>query len=433
MDYFQYRNGQLFAEEVNLNDLAEKVGTPLYVYSRRTIEEHYTRLSIAFAPLQPLICFSVKSCSNIHILKLLVDRGAGMDVVSGGELYRALAAGAAPERIVFAGVGKTDAEIRQALEARIGLFNIESEAEFENIAAIARRLGRRTCAAVRINPDVDPRTHPKTATGKAQTKFGLDLEAARRFFARYGRDPYVRLQGLHLHIGSPVYAIKPYIQAATRALKLVETLEQSGLKIQTLDLGGGFGADYQTDQTPDYAEYAASLVPLLSDFVQRGGRLIFEPGRTIVANAGLLLTRVQYVKITGRKKFVIVDAGMNDLIRPALYGAFHFIWPTRVAPMHQPRRRSRRLRLPALEKADVVGPVCETGDSFVVDWPLPPVARGDLLAIFSAGAYGMAMASNYNARPRPAEVLVDGSRALLIRRRETYDDLVAPERRPRPL
>ena len=402
----------------------------MYVYSRRTLEEHYGRLVEAFATLDPLVCYSIKSCGNVHICKLLADQGAGMDVVSGGELFRAKQAGVAMDKVVYAGVGKTDAEIREALEAKIGWFNIESEAEFENIASIAKLMNASSCAALRVNPDVDPHTHEKTTTGKKETKFGVDLERAYRFFERYGNDRYLRLNAIHLHIGSPVYTTGPYVEAIRRALELIDRLRGDGYTVDTLDIGGGFGADYETGQSPSFAAYAADIVPLLKPFREGGGRVILEPGRSIAANAGVLLTRVQYVKIGGSKKFVIIDSGMHHLVRPTLYDSFHFIWPTKVAPMHKPVEGIRReqMDLQGLELCDVVGPICESGDYLAKQRFLPPVARGDLLCVFSAGAYGMVMASQYNAYPRPAEVLVDGEKAVVIRRREVYEDLVAAER-----
>jgi diaminopimelate decarboxylase len=433
MDWFTYRNGQLFCEDLALDTLAQQVGTPAYIYSRRSLEHHYDQIARAFAPLDPLICYSIKSCGNIHLCRLLADRGAGMDVVSGGELLRAQHAGTPGAKIVYAGVGKTDAEIRQAFAARIGWFNIESEAEFENIAALARHAGCQARAALRINPGIsDPKTHHKTATGNKETKFGVDIDRAPAFFARYGRDPYLHLSALHLHIGSPIYSPEPYVRALRAALTLVESLRAAGVTIDTLDLGGGFAADYQSGQAPQASDYAAAIVPLLAPFHQAGGRIILEPGRSIAANAGVLLTRVQYVKRAGRKTFVIVDSGMNHLIRPTLYDAFHFIWPTRVAPNFVPTLRAADMQLPSvgLEPVDVVGPICESGDYFAQNRPLPPVARGDLLCIFTAGAYGMTMASNYNAQPRPPEILVEGAHAQVIRRRETYADLIAPELNP---
>jgi len=427
MDDFVYRDGQLFCERVRIDQLARQVGTPAYIYSRHTLETHYNRVAEAFAALDPLICFAMKSCGNIHLCKLLADRGAGMDVVSGGELHRAKLTGVPMAKVVYAGVGKTDAEIRQAIQARIGYFNIESEAEFENIAGIAKTMGAVPRAALRLNPDIDPKTHAKTATGKKETKFGVDLERAVRFFERYGADPSLKLCAVHLHIGSPIYSVEPYVEAITKALTLIDQVQGLGYRIETLDLGGGFAADYETGKSPTAADYAARLVPLLKPFHDAGGRIILEPGRTICANAGILLARVQYVKIGGRKKFVIIDSGENHLIRPTMYDAFHFIWPTDVAPMHEPAFRSQQMDMPGLEACDVVGPLCETGDYLALNRPLPPMARGDLLAVFSAGAYGMSMANNYNATPRPPEVLVDGGKATIIRRRETYEDLVALE------
>lgn len=428
MDSFIYRDGQLYCEDVNLDDLAGRIGTPTYVYSRATFEGHYRRLSQAFAELAPIICYSIKSCGNIHLCKLLADLGSGMDVVSGGELYRARQAGVSMDKVVYAGVGKTDAEITEALEAGIGYFNIESEAEFENIANIARQMGVTANAALRVNPDVyDVRTHVKTTTGKKETKFGVDIDRARRFFARYGKDRHLRLCAIHLHIGSPIYSAEPYVQAIGVAMELVADLRGQGFEITAIDIGGGFAADYETDKSPLAADYAGQIVPLLRDFHASGGKVILEPGRTIAANAGVLLARVQYVKMGGNKKFVIIDSGMHHLIRPALYDSFHFIWPTNVAPMHEPKQRQQAMTLPGLEVCDVVGPICESGDYLARGRALPPVARGDLLCVFTAGAYGMAMASNYNAMPRPPEVLVSGNKATVIRRRETYEDLVAAE------
>lgn len=428
MDSFQYRDGQLFCENVNANELASEFGTPVYVYSRATFLDHYDKLAKAFAELSPIICYSIKSCGNVHICKLLADRGAGMDVVSGGELFRAKQAGANMSHVVYAGVGKTDTEIRDAIDAKIGWFNIESEAEFENISSIARTMGAVPNAALRVNPDVaDPGTHEKTTTGKKETKFGVDIDRARRFFEKYGKDPHLKLSAIHLHIGSPIYSAEPYVRAIKKALELIDELKGKGHAITAIDIGGGFAADYESDKSPLAADYAKEIVPLLRPFKDAGGKVILEPGRTIAANAGILLTRVQYIKVGGKKKFIIVDTGMHHLIRPTLYQSFHFIWPTNVAPMHVPTHRKAEMDMPSLETCDVVGPICETGDYLAQHRALPPVARGDLLAVFSAGAYGMVMASHYNAMPKPAEVLVDGDSARLIRRRETYDDLVAAE------
>jgi diaminopimelate decarboxylase len=434
MDWFRYKDGQLYCEDVNVDELAQQVGTPAYVYSARTFRDHYDRLTKAFAELDPIICYSIKSCGNIHLVKLLADRGAGMDVVSGGELYRARQAGVDMKKVVYAGVGKTDPEISAAIQAGIGYFNIESEAEFANIASIARQMGATCHGALRVNPDVaDPRTHAKTSTGKKETKFGVDIERARHFFASYGKDPHCRLSAIHLHIGSPIYSPEPYVQAISKAMELIEQLNAQGHSIDTLDIGGGYAADYETGKSPLAMDYAAQIVPLLRPFKQAGGTIIIEPGRTIAANAGVLLTRVQYIKLGGRKKFIIVDSGMHHLIRPTLYDSFHFVWPTNVAPMHQPAQRQAEVQMPGLELCDVVGPICESGDFLAKDRSLPQVARGDLLCVFTAGAYGMVMASHYNAMPNPPEVLVEGRQATLIRRRETYEDLIAAELAAKPL
>ncbi|MBX3355189.1 MAG: diaminopimelate decarboxylase [Phycisphaeraceae bacterium] len=433
MDHFTYLDGRLFCEQLSAESLAKAAGTPLYVYSAATLRDHFKRLEQAFTPVKPLVCFSVKCNANLSVLRLLAAEGAGMDVVSGGELMRARRAGVPASSCVFAGVGKSDEEIELALREGIGLLNIESEAEFENVAAIARRLGLRCDAALRINPDVDPKTHRYTTTGRKETKFGVDLERARAFFARYGRDEFARLRGLHLHIGSPVYTTDPYVQSVTKALALKEQLERDGFTIDALDLGGGFGADYTTGQSPMVQAYADAIVPLLLPHHARGLRLFLEPGRTIAANAGILLTRVLYMKRSGDKRFAICDAGMQTLLRPSHYEAFHFIWPANPGTPMVPPSRSTDPGLPGLSPCDVVGPICETGDFLAVDRALPELARGDLLAVFSAGAYGMTMASRYNSSPLPAEVLVDGDTATVVRQREAWDDLMAHESAPVPL
>ncbi|MCC6320854.1 MAG: diaminopimelate decarboxylase [Phycisphaerales bacterium] len=444
MDHFAYTDGRLRCENLDLIEVASRFGTPTYVYSRATLTMHYRRLAEAFAPLKPLICYSVKSCPNINILRELVALGSGMDVVSGGELHRARLAGCSPEKIVFAGVGKTSEEIADALgepdddvrgpdapeAAPIGLFNVESEQELLNIAHIATALNRPTRAALRVNPDVDAKTHKYTTTGTAENKFGVDLRRARDFFRKYARHNHLRLCGVHIHIGSPVAQAAPYVEAITRVLTLIDELAAEGIVIDTLDIGGGFAADYRTGQSLAAADYAAAIVPLLRERVESGRlRIILEPGRFIVANAGVLLTRVQYVKSSGARKFIICDAGMHTIIRPALYEAFHFVWPANVSPQHEPPDgvRADQLDLPGLERCDVVGPICESADFLCQNRLLPPVARGDIIAVFAAGAYGMSMASRYNSHPLPAEVLIDGQHARVIRRRESYHDLVNAE------
>ena len=452
MDHFRYLSGELTCEDVNLAGVAGHVGTPTFVYSQATLTLHYQRLQEAFGQLKPLICFSVKSCPNLGVLRALINLGAGLDVVSGGELTRARLAGCPNDRIVFAGVGKTEHEILAALgrpetadpapqqSTPIALFNIESEPEFQAISTAARAIGVTARAALRVNPDIDAVTHKFTTTGTHETKFGVDFRRAREFFRSYDGHPNLRLSGLHMHLGSPVPSAEPYVQACRLARELVDELESVGHRIDTLNLGGGFGADYTTGQALSPFDYARAIVPELLPWCgsrwERTGkttRLILEPGRFIAGSAGVLLTRVIYVKNSGTKRFIICDAGMHTLLRPSHYGAFHFIWPVRVTPQHVPTSRVESPDLPGLERCDVVGPICETGDFLALDRPLPPLAPGDVLAVFTAGAYGMSMASRYNSHPLPAEVLVSGSSATVIRERETLHDLVQHERTPRRL
>jgi diaminopimelate decarboxylase len=424
MDLFQYRKNELFCEDVSIDQIVKEVGTPCYIYSANTILDHYRKIAAAFSELNPLICYSVKCNSNLHICKLLAQAGAGFDVVSGGELYRAIQAGGDPSRMVYAGVGKTDAEINQALDVGLGWFNIESVPELENIQRICAERKITASAALRINPDIDPHTHRHTATGKKHSKFGVAIEHAEEIIKKYGKHEYLKLTGLHLHIGSPINSTEPYIEAIEKVLRLVDALRKDGFEIDTLDMGGGLGASYVSEQTPISEVYASAIVPLLRG---RGLKLIMEPGRSIVGNGGILVTKMLYEKDSVDKSFAICDAGMNDLIRPAFYDAFHFIWPTKVADGMMPQKREEKMDLPNLKKYDVVGPICESSDCFAHDRYLPHVKRGDLLAIFTAGAYGFSMASQYNSRPRVAEVMVQGNLSRLIRRRETYKDLVAAE------
>jgi diaminopimelate decarboxylase len=367
----------------------------------------------------------VKSCHNLAILRLLAERGAWFDVVSGGELRRALEAGADPATVVFAGVGKLDEEIHAALEAGIAWFNAESEAELENLAATPERTGKRATVALRVNPDVDPHTHVYTTTGKRETKFGIDLPRARGVFREFGGRSGLDLAGIHLHIGSPVNSPDPYERAIARACELVEQLRGDGHSIRAINIGGGFGAHYDGSEAPPALVYAERIVPLLRGM---GLAVLLEPGRSIAANAGILVTRTLYTKASGSRNFVIVDAAITDLLRPALYGAFHFTWPVKPDEGRIPPRRSADLRVEGCVPVDVVGPVCESGDFLAKDRWLPPLRRGDLVTVFSAGAYGFTMSSQYNSRPRAPEVLVDGQQVRLIRRRETYEDLVAAER-----
>ena len=418
MDDFNYRDGQLFCEKTSLEDVAESVGTPTYVYSRRTLEGHFRRLRAAFAWAEPMICYSVKACSNLAVLQLMAGEGAGFDVVSGGEIRRVLKAGIDPSRIVFAGVGKTDDEIELALRTGIHLFTIESEPEMEAIDATASRLGMTARGALRVNPDVDPKTHRYVTTGKRENKFGVDLDRAADVFARRGDFPHVQLVGVHAHIGSQITSTEPYVEAMTRVAAFIRDLEVGGVTIETVDSGGGFGIFYHGHEALSADEFSAAIRPVIEPL---GKKLVMEPGRFIVGNAGILLTRVIFVKHSGDKRFIIVDAAMNDLIRPALYGSEHRIWPVRPAMLpDDPGAKD-------LPVADVVGPICESGDFLARERPFPEVKRGDLLTVFSAGAYGMTMSSNYNSRPRAAEVLVEDAGFGVIRRRETIDDILAPE------
>ncbi len=425
MDHFNYKNGKLFAEGVDVAKIAAKVGSPVYIYSKATMLGHLRKAQSAYAEIDTTICYSIKACSNINILKFLADAGAGFDIVSGGELYRAIQAGGDTSKIVYAGVGKTDKEISEALTAGIGYFNIESEAELENLISIAEKTGQKTKAALRVNPDIDPRTHIYTATGEKESKFGVDIERARRVFAEYGHNKSVQLSAIHVHIGSAGKSVEPYAEAVQKTITLIEWLRRDGFAIEALDLGGGYGADYETETAPSAADYSSAIVPLLKG---KNLKLILEPGASIAANSAILLTSVLFLKTGGKKKFVIVDAGMNDLIRPPLYNAFHFIWPAAIDEKFVPQKRQIRPEIKGTEIVDIVGPICEGADFFAKDRALPPVKRGDLISIFTAGAYGHTMSSNYNSRPMLPEVLVDGGSFEVIRKRQTYEDLIALEK-----
>lgn len=425
LDHFEYRSSggspeELYCDGVPAAQLAEKYGTPLYVYCAATIRHHYRVLEQAYesAETAPLICYSVKANSNLGVLRLLAEQGAGFDVVSGGELARVLEIGGDPKRIVYAGVGKTEPEIRQAIEAEILLFNVESESELRRISACAVELGAEVGVAVRINPDVDPKTHRYITTGKRENKFGVDLAGARRTF-EVGRDlPGVSVRGVHVHLGSQITEIDPYVTGIGRVLDFVKSEGDLVPDLEWLDMGGGFGVHYRGEEGRPADQFAQAILPLL---VGSGLKLILEPGRFIMANAGSLLTRVITIKRSGGRRFAICDAGMNDLLRPSLYEAYHRIWPVRGGGPESPRD---------LELTDVVGPICESGDFLALDRELPSFSEGDLLAVSTAGAYSFTMSSNYNTRPRPAEVMVDGAEARLVRRRESLDDLLGPERDP---
>ena len=425
MDKFIYRDGKLYCEDVPVEKIANEVGSPVYVYSKATFLDHLNKIQLAYSEIDTTVCYSIKACSNINILKTLAEAGSGFDIVSGGELFRAKQAGVDCSKIVYAGVGKTDKEIKEALSAGIGYFNIESEAELENLIKLAKETGNATKAALRVNPDVDPKTHTYITTGKKESKFGVDIERAERVFDAYSNNGSVELCAIHVHLGSGGRTIDPYVEAIEKTLVLIEKLRAKGHKVEALDLGGGYGADYTTGYSPDAVAYAKGIVPLIKD---KGLKLILEPGKSIAGNAGILLTKVLYLKKGGNKKFIIVDAGMNDLIRPPLYNAFHFVWPAEVEKQFVPTEKAEQLELEGTEKFDVVGPICEGSDFFAKDRLLPQMKRDDLLAIFTAGAYGYTMSSNYNSRPMLPEVLVDGNEYKIIRKRQSYNDLIALEK-----
>jgi diaminopimelate decarboxylase len=423
MEYLHYelRDRDLFCEGVPVSGIAEKVGTPVYVYSRDIIEQHFARLVDAFADIETLVCYSVKSLSNLAVCQVLRELGSGFDVVSGGELFRVLQAGGHPKKIVFAGVGKTPEEIEFALDRRILMFNVESEAELEMIDLIASQKSLVADVALRVNPDVDPKTHRYITTGKKESKFGIDLETAERLATDLPGRSGVQMVGVHAHIGSQITDVEPHRQALEKVKAFADRCRELGNPVTYLNLGGGFGIHYREGEALPASDYAEALLPHLQGLDYR---LIIEPGRFIVGNAGLLLTRVLYVKESGDKRFIIVDAAMNDLLRPSLYGAHHEVWPI-TSEYEKGSPEAEAVSTPA----DVVGPVCETGDFFALDRNLPPVKQGDLLVVFSTGAYGMVMASNYNSRPRPAEVLVTGDFYDVVRTRETWDDLIRGERK----
>ncbi len=407
---FHYRDGRLYCEAVAIDAIARRFRTPTYVYSAATILDKYLRLKQGLRAIPNLVCYSVKANSNLSILSLLARAGAGFDMVSGGELARLRKAGGPPERVVYSGVGKTVEEVDQALGARILMFNVESAGELELIEARARHLRRRAPIALRINPNVHAETHPYVATGRIIHKFGVPPRVALGLYRRAAASPHFALRGIACHIGSQILSPAPFLEALDEILGIAQALAPKGIRLEYLDLGGGFGIRYRQEQPLDVPSLAAKLVGRMR---RTPYTLILEPGRALVAEAGVLVTRVLYVKQNQRKSFVVTDAGMNDLLRPALYGAYHEIVP--LVP------RAKKIR------ADVVGPLCETGDFLARDRVLPAVLPGDLLAVMTAGAYGFAQASNYNSRPRPAEVLVRGGRATLVRAREKVKDLMAGE------
>src|SRR6266853_922520 len=438
MHSFHYRDGHLYCEDVDLTRVATEFGTPTYVYSAGTILDHYTRLDAALAQLDHLICYAVKANSNRAILNLLVVAGAGFDIVSAGELFRVLAAGGDPAKCTFAGVGKSGDEIEYAVEQGVYSFNVESEAELEAIERIARAKNMRAPIALRVNPDVDPHTHQYISTGSQENKFGIALDQVRAVYERAARMSNIEIVGVQMHIGSQITEAKPFASAIEKVVPLVRDLK-SKYAVKFFSIGGGMGIIYRRalksgsgkwwhDHGPAGAgsafsvgDYAEAIGPPLRDL---GIRILVEPGRFVIGNAGVLLTRVCYLKQTGSKKFAIVDAGMNDLIRPAIYQSYHEIVPCRASVSDADPSMSKSK---SLEKIDIVGPVCESGDFFALGREMPEVHEGDLLAIMSAGAYGFVMASNYNSRPLPAEALVRGDKVALIRKRQTWEDLVRGE------
>ena len=410
---FSYRRGQLECESVSLESVAGRAGTPVYVYSRAAFTENYRELHRALKRIPHRICYAVKANSNLAVLRAFAELGSSFDIVSGGELFRLRTIGVRPDRIVFSGVGKTRGEIREALSVGILLFNVESEEELELLASEASHLKRAAPAAIRVNPDIEAGGHPHIATGHHRHKFGIDWPEARRLYLRYKQSVWINWRGLSGHIGSQITTAAPFRRASARFAKYFAELREEGIPLRFLDIGGGMGIRYTNEKPLSFTDYASALPRNLPSL---GCELFIEPGRSLIGNAGILLTRVLYTKRSRGKKFVIVDAAMNDLIRPALYGAAHAI-----TPVAHPRAHAEFARL------DIVGPICESGDFFLHDWPMPEVHSGDLLAIWGAGAYGFVESSNYNSRPRAAEVLVESTKFRLIRRRESREDLIRGE------
>ena len=409
---FESQKGILHCESCSLKQLAKEVGTPLYVYSRKALVENFKQFDEAFADIPHLVCFAVKANSNLSLLKLFRDLGSGYDIVSGGELFRVRQVGVDPQKVVFSGVGKKNAEIDYALNSNILLFNVESKAELEAIEARGKVLNIKARVSFRVNPDIDPETHPHISTGLQQHKFGVGMDEALPLYQQAASLSQVEPVGISCHIGSQVTSLKPFVESTQRVLKLVDQLTAAGIRLQYIDLGGGLGIRYNDESPPTVAEYAAALSGLLAG---RSEILVLEPGRILSANAAVLLTEVLYLKQSQGRQFVVVDAGMNDLIRPGLYGAYH-----EIVPVETTERESFI--------ADIVGPVCETTDYLARERSLPQVERGEILAVKDAGAYGFTLASNYNSRPRAAEVLVDSQSYQIVRKRESYEDLVRGEK-----
>jgi diaminopimelate decarboxylase len=418
VNHFQRRGDDLYCEEVPVARVASEVGTPVYIYSHATLTRHYQALDEAFAEVPHLICFALKANANLAVLKLFADMGGGLDVVSGGELFRGLKVGVPPERIVYAGVGKSRDEIAYALKSDILMFNVESDQELRLIHEVASGMGMRARVALRVNPDVDPQTHPYIATGLKQSKFGIDIARAVEEYEVARSLPSLDMVGIHQHIGSQITSVQPFVDSLEKTAGLVRTLRAQGTAIRYIDVGGGLGITYKDEEPPLPAEFAHALLGVIKDL---GATVVLEPGRVLVGNAGILVARVLYTKQTPVKNFLVVDAGMNDLARPSLYGSYHAIRPVR--------------RVPGREEVtvDVVGPICESSDFLAKDRSLHRFEAGELLAVMSAGAYGHTMSSNYNARPRAPEVMVRGGRYDVVRDRETYEDLLRGERMLEPL
>lgn len=412
MHDFSYQGKHLTCEKVKVADIVKKTGTPVYIYSRKTFVDHIRKIQKAFRTARPVICYSMKANSNLSVLKAVVKQGAGLDIVSEGELFRARKVGCDPKKIVFAGVGKNEGEIEAAIRAGILLFNVESVPELEKIEEVASRLKKKTNVSLRVNPDVDPHTHAHIATGKSESKFGMDFSEAKKIVSAREKYPHLSFCAIHVHIGSQIVTGDPFVEAFKKVLVFLDELKAIGVEIRYLNLGGGLGVIY-SDETPQTAEeYAQKILPL---FKGRKLQLIFEPGRFVAANGGILVGKVLYIKKTKIKNFAILDAAMNDLIRPSLYDAYHDI-----GPVLQPEELSK-------EVYDVVGPICESGDFFAKGRSIPRLSPGDLVAVMSAGAYGFVMSSNYNSRPRACEVLVSGNKFSIVRKRETFQSLISGE------
>lgn len=414
MHHFQYKGDELYAEEVAVKDIVAAVGSPVYIYSQATLERHFKAMDNAFASAPHTICYSVKANSNLAVLKTFINLGGGVDIVSGGELYRALLAGVDPKKVVYSGVGKRDDEIAYALQSGILLFNVESEQELDRINEVAGRVGKKAGIAIRVNPDVDPETHPYITTGLKSAKFGINIERALEQYGRAKNMANLEILGIDCHIGSQLTKVSPFVDAIKKLKRLITGLTEMGIQMKYLDLGGGLGIQYNDEEPPLPADYGSSI---LEETNGLGLHLLFEPGRNLVGNAGVLVGTCLYTKKGEEKNFVIVDAGMNDLARPALYGSFHGV-------------KAVKKDQHGMIEADIVGPICESGDFLVKNREIPNFKQGDLMAFMSAGAYGFTMSSNYNSRPRVAEVMVKGDKFEIIREREKVEELVKGERIP---